>query len=527
MRNNQKENELKDWKETLTRKCSILWITFFLLLTTAAHAQVTSLSLFSDPGDFVGGGQNAFFTPADGSFSTQVSAGGNVISVNFVGQQPGVFWNLRFAACCGSPLVLPGEYFVFGPFDPGMLISGDGRSCDILTGDFDIRQLSFNSDGSVASLDVIFVQQCEGEAPALSGEIRFNATAPLLLSAPPHQVVTVGQTLTVTVSAIDAQGGHVVLTAPLPAGDIQGTFVDHGDNTGTYTWTPNITFAVVKLFFQFQATNSAGNSAFAPIEIDVIGPQPQTPPNDDFNHATAVPAVPFTQTQSVAGATVAFDDPFCVSQNQTVWFAFTPTRNMRLEANTVGSDYDTTLGVYAGARGALNQIGCNDDSNGTLQSTVRFDAIAGVTYYFEVSSFSPFVLGNLVFNLVPVQAPPLLVITPSVTKFGTIAPTTGTATISGSISCTKQAFVTLSGQLKQTHGNTPITGFFSVFVPCDGITPWSTTIQTAAALFHGRSVALFTGGKADVSATATAFDLDSGETVQQDLAVTITLRGKN
>ena len=520
---------MKDCKKTLTAKCSILWVAFFLLFTTAAHAQVTSLSLFSDQGDFVGGGQNAFFTPADGSFSTQVSANGNVISVNFVGQQPGVFWNLQFSACCGSPLTLPGGYFANGlpgsSFNAGMLISGDGRSCNSLTGDFDILQLSFNSDGSVASLDVIFVQQCESETPALSGEIRFNATAAILISAPPHQVVTVGQTLTVAVSAIDAQGGHVALTAPLPAGDIQGTFVDHGDNTGTYTWTPNITFAGVKLFFQFRGTDSAGNSALAPIEIDVIGSQPQTPPNDDFNHATAVPAVPFTQTQNVASATVAFDDPFCVSQNQTVWFAFTPTLNMRLEANTAGSDYDTTLGVYTGARGALNQVGCNDDSNGTLQSTVRFDAIAGITYYFEVSSFSPFVPGNLVFNLV--AAPPPLVITPSVTKFGTIDPTTGTATISGSISCTKQAFVTLSGQLKQTHGNTPITGFFSLFVPCDGITPWSTTIQTAATLFHGRSVALFTGGKADVSATATAFDFDNGEAVQQDLAVTITLRGKN
>ena len=120
MRTTEKENRLKDWKETLARKCSILWITFFLLLATAAHAQVTSLSLFSDPGDFVGGGQNAFFTPADGSFSTQVSADGNVISVNFVGQQPGVFWDLQFAACCGSPLVLPGVYFADGLAQPAL-----------------------------------------------------------------------------------------------------------------------------------------------------------------------------------------------------------------------------------------------------------------------------------------------------------------------------------------------------------------------------------------------------------------------
>ena len=124
------------------------------------------------------------------------------------------------------------------------------------------RQLSFNSDGSVASLDVIFVQQCEGETPALSGEIRFNATAPLLLSAPPHQVVTVGQTLTVTVSAIDAQGGHVVLTAPLPPEISMGTFVDHGDNTGTYTWTPNTTFAGMKTFFPVPGHRFGGQFRF-------------------------------------------------------------------------------------------------------------------------------------------------------------------------------------------------------------------------------------------------------------------------
>jgi hypothetical protein len=500
-----------------------------LLLATAAHAQVTSLSLFSDPGDFVGGGQNALFTPADGTFSVQSSGGGNVIGVHFVGQ-PGVFWDLEFAAPGGVPLaafeVYPGaQTWPTQPgFLPGMLISGDGRTCDAVTGNFTVQQLSFNPDSTVASLDVIFVQQCAGEAPALSGEIRFGAVGSIFISAPPHQVVGVGQTLTFTVSAIDAQGGHVVLTAPLPAGDTLGTFVDHGDNTGTFTWTPNATFFGTKTFFQFRATDSAGNVAFAPIEIDVIAPQPQAPPNDDFNHATVVPSVPFTTSQDISNATVAPDDPFCVNRNQTVWFAFTPTQNMRLEANTVGSNYDTTLGVYTGARGALNQIGCDDDSNGTLQSTVQFDAVAGVTYYFEVSSFSP-VTGNLVFNLIPGPTP--LVITPSVTQFGTIDPTTGTATISGSVSCTKQAFVTLSGQLKQTHGNTPITGFFSVFVPCDGITPWNATIQTVPTLFHGRSVALFTGGKADVSATATAFDPDSGGTVQQNLAVTVTLRAKN
>jgi outer membrane protein assembly factor BamB len=82
------------------------------------------------------------------------------------------------------------------------------------------------------------------------------------------------------------------------------------------------------------------------------------------------------------------------------------------------------------------------------------------------------------------------------------------------------------GNLKQTHGQTPISGFFSTFIACNGKTPWSATIQTTPALLHGRSVALFTGGKADVSATASAFDFENGVFIQRNLAVTITLRGK-
>jgi hypothetical protein len=48
---------------------------------------------------------------------------------------------------------------------------------------------------------------------------------------------------------------------------------------------------------------------------------------------------------------------------------------MGIEANTFGSDYDTTLSVYTGSRGALTQIACNDDAD-LLQSLVRFNATA-------------------------------------------------------------------------------------------------------------------------------------------------------
>jgi hypothetical protein len=502
----------------INRICVFLLSLF--ILAAAAQAQVTSLSLNSDPGDFIGGGENVFFTPADGPFNAQAS-GTTFVNASFFG--PGnAFWFLNFGAPQGQSLALGTYTGVTNSAitnGPTMDIVGNGRGCDTITGQFTVLELTYNADGSLASLDVAFEQHCEGVTPALRGEFRFNAHPVVSLTGPSHLTVSQNQNVNFTVSATDALSTHVSLSATgVPAG---ATFIDNGDNTGTFNWTPSGNQAG-SFFVTFQGNDAAGNSGVFTTAITVIVPPP---PNDDFNTPTVVQAIPFTAIQDVTNATVAPDDPFCVLSNQTVWFSFTPTQDLRLEANTFGSNYDTTLAVYTGVRGSLTSLGCNDDSNGTLQSRVRFDAKAGTTYYIQVSSFSLTFGANLVFNLI--QAPAPLKIAPSVTQFGSVDPTTGAATIAGFVSCTQPAFVTLSGQLKQTHGGVPITGFFSTFVACDGKTPWSASIQTTTALFHGRSAALFTGGKADISGTASAFDFENGVFIQQNFAVTITLRGKH
>lgn len=509
-------------KSQITPYRSILILLGLLLVAASAQGQVTSLSLNSDPGDFVGGGQTIFLTPAEGSFSAQGFSTGGAVFVDFFGS--GQFWFLDFAAPSGQPLAV-GVYsgatrYPFElPSQPGLSVVGNGAGCNTVTGDFAILEISYGADGNIASFDATFDQHCEGATPALHGEIRFNAHPVVNLTAPTHLTVVENQNVNFTVSATDAQSRHVILTATgVPFG---ASFIDNGDNTGTFNWTPGSNQAGT-FIVTFQGDNQAGNIGVTFTSISVI---PPPPPNDDFNNATVATAIPFTVSEDATNATVAPDDPFCVRRNQTLWFAFTPTQNIRLEANTFGSNYDTTLSVYTGARGALTQVACNDDSNGTLQSRVRFDAVAGTTYYFEVSSFFPVSPANLVFNLQ--LAPPPLSIAPSVAQFGSIDPTTGVATISGFVSCSKPAFVSLFGQLKQVHGGTPISGFFSAFVPCNGTTPWTATIQTADTLFHGRSSALFTGGKADVSATASAFDFDNGIFIQKNFAVTITLRGKD
>lgn len=489
-----------------------------------AYAQTTSLSLSGEPGDFILGGQTRFFTPADGTFNVSENFDSGV-SLFFSGNQFTEFWSVDFAAP-NQQLLTVGTYtgatrFPFQALsDPGLSISGDGRGCNMLTGTFTVLEVTYGAFGTIASFDATFEQHCEGAGPALFGELRFNAHPTVTLTVPANLTVVQGQNVTFDLTATDAQSRHIVLTATgLPAG---ASFIDNGNNTGTFNWTPSASLAGT-FFVTFHGDNLSGDTGIAVTQIRVI---PPPPPNDDFNSPTVIPSMPFTVSQNATTATVAPDDPFCVSRTQTVWFAFTPTQNQRLEANTFGSNYDTTLSVYTGSRGALTSLGCNDDSNGTLQSRVRFDAVAGTTYFIEVSSFSffPVSSANLVFNLVP--APPPLTVVPSITQFGSVDPTNGSATISGFVSCSQPTFVTIFGQLKQTHGSTPVSGFFSAFIPCNGTTPWSANIQTTVTLFHGRSADLFTGGKADVSATASAFDFENGRFIQKNLAVTITLRGK-
>src|ERR1041384_2678777 len=136
----------------------------------------------------------------------------------------------------------------------------------------------------------------------------------------------------------------------------------------------------------------------------------QAPVNDEFTTAVVIPSLPYAASENTPFATVAPDDPLCGGRGTTVWFSFTPTTNLTIEANTFGSDYDTTLSAYtAGTLGLLSQVFCNDDASNTPQSQVRFSAGAGITYQFLAGSFAGGHGGNLVSQVNPGRpAPPPL-----------------------------------------------------------------------------------------------------------------------
>ena len=137
------------------------------------------------------------------------------------------------------------------------------------------------------------------------------------------------------------------------------------------------------------------------------------PQNDDFDAATVVGALPFRQTIDTGTATSAADDPAssCGGQGPSVWYDFTPTSAGRYAISTEGTAYDTLLTVYTGSRGALTEVGCNDNYMpiGSYQARLRFDAEAGTTYHVGVTLGTGLypTPGILEFAVEPAPAPPV------------------------------------------------------------------------------------------------------------------------
>jgi hypothetical protein len=239
--------------------------------------------------------------------------------------------------------------------------------------------------------------------------------------------------------------------------------------------------------------------------ISLLGLAPAAlaqPTNDDFDNATPIDQLPFTDRLSIEGATSAGDDPDCAIAFYTVWYSFTPGEDIRVEANTFGSSYDTTLSAYVGTRGNLDQIACNDDVVGSLQSRIRFDAEEGETVYFMIGSFSE-EIGDLVFNVLEAGPPePPLEISLTIDPVATVDQRTGKVTISLTITCSRDAWIDLEVELAQRHGRRLIEGFLYDSLVCLGEVAWTDTTQVQTGAFvPGRAVAT-------VGASAITEDLD-------------------
>ena len=145
---------------------------------TATPATVAYVVIYSDTGDWVGGGTQREFDPGNAAITVYGSASDLDISLD--GGTSGDYFDMEFAAAPGDVLVPGGIYTDAqrAPFreagHPGIDIFGDSRGCNTDTGLFEVEDIATDSAGAVSRLWIVYQQHCEGGHPAVWGEVKLN-----------------------------------------------------------------------------------------------------------------------------------------------------------------------------------------------------------------------------------------------------------------------------------------------------------------------------------------------------------------
>lgn len=123
-------------------------------------------------------------------------------------------------------------------------------------------------------------------------------------------------------------------------------------------------------------------------------PTPPVPPNDQSAGAYVISAMPYTTFQTdIYYATMTGGDPATICSapmGSVVWYRFMQSTGTTRQVviNTIGTTYDTALGVYTTPGGSA--VVCNDDidfPNGNYQSQLTLSATSGTTYYIAIGNW--------------------------------------------------------------------------------------------------------------------------------------------
>ena len=225
-------------------------------------------------------------------------------------------------------------------------------------------------------------------------------------------------TPTATLALVPTEGASPTSVVPSPSasptatGTATATFTPTPTGTATATFTPTPAGTATATF---TSTPTATSSALK-----------GTVSNDDVGDAPLISYFPFTTAEDTTDATVAGDDPNMGAgqgrNSNTVWWRLVAPSNGTIRANTFGSGYDTVLAAFTGSRGNLSVVASNDDSGGTYQSQITFNAQAGTTYYLEAARYGSSSGGGTLQLTVEFGDFPLATSTPTYTPFNTATP---------------------------------------------------------------------------------------------------------
>ncbi|MBQ6340507.1 MAG: hypothetical protein IJI36_15315, partial [Kiritimatiellae bacterium] len=124
------------------------------------------------------------------------------------------------------------------------------------------------------------------------------------------------------------------------------------------------------------------------VTINAATPPPTpAPANDNFASATVISGASGSTAGSNVGATIEVGEPMSYG---TVWYKWTaPSSVTMVTFNSLGSDFDTILGVYLGSSvSALTEVAYNDDAgDGDFTSEVSVNVTPGNTYMIAICGY--------------------------------------------------------------------------------------------------------------------------------------------
>jgi len=236
------------------------------------------------------------------------------------------------------------------------------------------------------------------------------------------------------------------------------------------------------------------------------------PSNDTFAGATVIGSLPFTDTLDTTEATTdatdqeANADCGAPATDASVRYTITASSDDGIVVDVSQSSYSAGVGVVTGSPGSFTLVTCGPGA-------VEFPTVSGETYSivaFDDQTDGAGNGGTLVINVDTVPPPPVVNLT--VDPTGRFNSKTGTATISGSVTCTGGGdFTEIDVSLRQSVGRFVITGSGFTDFPCDGSTHgWSAEVFPDNGVFKG-------GHTASVSVATACGPFECGEDFQEHI----------
>lgn len=183
----------------MSTQLQLLLLTGLLCAWGPLEAQTTRLSLVSEAGDYIGQGQTYELDEVDGTFSASINSDEGV-NITFEGSNLDFSMNFappehrQYADFMEGPYLNARRFPFNSPTGPGLSVSGNGRACNRLYGDFEVLEVEMDA-GVVQSFAADFVQHCEGpDEPELRGEIRYQASGAPYPAAPDRDADGVADT---------------------------------------------------------------------------------------------------------------------------------------------------------------------------------------------------------------------------------------------------------------------------------------------------------------------------------------------